>query len=154
MTDETKFISEFVRESNTIEGINRDPLDHEIRETERFLSLPAVGVGDLRQLAIAYGGGRARLREQPGMDVCVGNHLPPSGGPKIKEMLVELLDELDGSDPWVWHNKYETLHPFMDGNGRTGRALWLWQMQNAGDPLTPLRFLHAFYYQTLAGART
>jgi Fic family protein len=36
----------------------------------------------------------------------------------------------------------------MDGNGRSGRAIWLWQMlrQEGG---APLGFLHHFYYQTL-----
>ena len=40
-------------------------------------------------------------------------------------------------------------HPFTDGNGRSGRALWLWQMNNHA----PFGFLHTFYYQTLENSR-
>lgn len=55
-------------------------------------------------------------------------------------------------DPWKMHVAFEKLHPFMDGNGRTGRALWAWHMKQLGlDPFA-LSFLHRFYYQTLAAA--
>jgi hypothetical protein len=52
-----------------------------------------------------------------------------------------------GGLPLEAHVRYETLHPFTDGNGRTGRALWYWMM--VGSSRADLGFLHAFYYQTL-----
>ena len=53
--------------------------------------------------------------------------------------------------PFGIHLRYETLHPFMDGNGRSGRILWAWQMLHHDiAPGIRLGFLHAFYYQTLA----
>ena len=52
--------------------------------------------------------------------------------------------------PYDIHRRYETLHPFMDGNGRSGRILWAWQMIHHDiRPGLSLGFLHAFYYQTL-----
>lgn len=45
------------------------------------------------------------------------------------------------------------LHPFMDGNGRTGRAVWAWAMQRDGQDPFALSFLHRFYYQTLEYSR-
>jgi len=41
----------------------------------------------------------------------------------------------------------------MDGNGRTGRAIWAWQMQRLGRDPFALPFLHRFYYQTLEAIR-
>ncbi len=55
--------------------------------------------------------------------------------------------------PYISHVAYENLHPFTDGNGRSGRALWLWQMMHGTmrqvNMARDLGFLHTFYYQTL-----
>ena len=59
-----------------------------------------------------------------------------------------MLEEMSETDPWVFHVQYERLHPFTDGNGRSGRALWAWQMMRRREGLA-LGFLHRFYYQTL-----
>lgn len=62
--------------------------------------------------------------------------------PYNRPAFVSLPGEAD--PPWEVHIAYEMLHPFTDGNGRSGRMLWAWQMRNF-----PLDFLHTFYYQTL-----
>ena len=140
----------FLKESNQIEGISEDPGVGQISAAELFLDLPRVEVRDLCAVVSVFQPG-AVLRDRPGLDVWVGDYYPPRGGPDVRDRLEELLlplvraGEPGVQNPHYVHCEYENLHPFTDGNGRSGRLLWLWQMQQA-----PLGFLHHFYYQTLA----
>lgn len=142
----------FIRESNRIEGIKRRPTKSELDAHTRFMALDTIIVSDLEQFVSIYQPG-AVLRDRVGLNVRVGNHHPPPGGPKIRAALLEILERLETDTPYRTHAAYEFLHPFTDGNGRSGRALWAWQMRRryAGHPLG---FLHHFYYQSLdANAR-
>jgi len=145
-------LAKFVRESNAIEGIYRDPTDAEIEATERFLVLPEIMISSLEALVGVYQSD-AVLRNRSDLNVRVGSHVAPRGGTKLIGDLNKLLRDINGFDisPWHAHVEYETLHPFTDGNGRSGRALWLWMIEKMGG--TPLGFLHAFYYQTLENSR-
>ncbi len=137
----------FVTESNKIEGILRTPTAAEINEFHRFMELGAMNVNELERFVKVYQPD-AKLRDKPNLNVRVGNHYPPSGGPEIRRELAVLLNS--DKNPFQTHIAYETLHPFTDGNGRSGRMLWAWQMRNS--PRLDLGFLHAFYYQTLNSA--
>lgn len=144
-------LEEFVRESNRIEGIARDPTAVEMSAHIEFINVMFPKTSDLEMFVDSIAPGH-RLRDQHGLDVRVGDHIAPRGCPEIRATLDALLERVaQGADlyhPWQAHIDYETLHPFTDGNGRSGRALWLWQMQAA-----PIGFLHKFYYQTLSGVR-
>ena len=134
---------DFIRESNRIEGIVREPYEGEIDAHREFLALTEITVADIQRFVGAVAA--APLRSEPGMDVQVGNHIPPRGGREIVLRLENLLAYMEKHGAYKTHLAYEKLHPFMDGNGRSGRALWLWMM----DDDVPLGFLHKFYYQTL-----
>ncbi len=142
----------FIDESNRIEGITRAPTLAEIEEHNRFMALDKITINDLSRFVECYQPG-AKLRSQPGMDVVVGQRFPPLGGETVILGFNELLHRVNerAIKPWAAHVEYEHLHPFMDGNGRSGRVLWYWMMLRDGNPLTKLGFLHAFYYQTLKG---
>ena len=144
------FLKEFVRESNRIEGIIRDPTIDEIKAHGEFIHLPRVTVKDLENFVRVVAPGHV-LRNQTGLDVEVGNHYPPLGGKYVKDELENQLRNLHSTAPHFVHLKYEWLHPFTDGNGRSGRVLWLWCMdkRNLLDIALRRGFLHNFYYQTL-----
>lgn len=143
----------FVAESNRIEGINRDPTQREIDAHAVFLSLRTITVADME--AFVRDVAEADLRRERGMNVRVGSHFPPSGGPTIETELKNILVVANVGDwtPFDVHREYEGLHPFMDGNGRSGRALWAWQMLRDGEDPFALPFLHRWYYQSLEDAR-
>jgi Fic family protein len=146
-------LSNFIRESNAIEGIRRDTTKAEISLYEMFLGLNEVYVQDMRNLVAAIQP-MAELRNRVGLNVYVGNHIPLAGSPEIKRKLEVILGDARGSvHPWLIHLEYETLHPFTDGNGRSGRALWAWQMIHQHGYDLSLGFLHKYYYQTLEMSR-
>ena len=143
----------FIRESNRIEGLHHDPTEGEINAHAAFLALRTVTVADM-ELFVARVQPDAALRRRKGQNVWVGHHRPPPGGPKIETTLGALVLGVGRSHERAYeaHCRYETLHPFTDGNGRSGRVLWLWMM--GGIEVVPLGFLHSFYYQALSNSRS
>ncbi len=153
MTEETediRYIRDYVIESNRIENIHRPPNKREIHAHVEFIARDRLDIPALEHF-VGQVQPNAYLRSVAGMDVRVGPHVPVMGGPIVPFQLMGILAAVnaDQIDPWTAHCRYETLHPFMDGNGRSGRAIWLWQTwrRNAGRPT--LGFLHRFYYETL-----
>ncbi len=149
-------IGQFLRESNEIEAIFKYPSDDQIESVEAFLGWDLLTVGIMSGMANIFQPG-VLLRDKVGLDVMVGGHLPPRGGPEIRAQLEDILDLVvhDRLTPWRAHCLYEHLHPFTDCNGRTGRLLWLWHMKECSPGYSyQIPFLHKFYYQSLDEADT
>lgn len=133
----------FVRESNAIEGIYRPVRQDEVLAMEQFLELDEVILPNILELLKELEPDR-RLRDRVGLDAL----LAPAGGPRVTARLCELLEQAccEELSPYEAYVQFQLLHPFTDGNGRTGRALWYWMMQQDA----PEGFLQTYYHQSLS----
>lgn len=148
-----KEITEFLKESNAIEGvydavslkqaktaweylIKQKVLTHDVvLKTHKLLmlrqNLKPKHKGYYRdcevRIAGRYGVHFWEIREQ--MDKWLGD----------VAVSVE-LPGIDGHHIQLDHIEYERIHPFVDGNGRTGRMFMNWQRLKAG---LPILIIHA-----------
>lgn len=149
------YLHRFISESNMIEHIFDYDEDNETKIYKIFLNRNHITIDFLKAFVQAIQPG-VLLRDRIGLNVQVGQHIPIPGGPAVVTEFMDLLEWANNwyNDLWKTHIDYETLHPFTDGNGRSGRVLWLWQMQRRNTfTAESLTFLHSFYYQTLGKSR-
>lgn len=113
-----------------------------LRFIERHAKKKRIGYEDVLKLHAVIASnvmdqGRAgRYRD---IRVRVGTYLPPAPE-MVSGMMAELLEWWSArSAKWspvissaVIHYQFEAIHPFADGNGRTGRALALWELYRRG----------------------
>lgn len=79
----------------------------------------------------------------------------------VEEKLTELIDKFNNSDEDIitkvscFHADFEKIHPFIDGNGRTGRLLLNLELMKNGYPITVIRNEdREEYYNVLGAAQT
>ncbi|MDT8328445.1 MAG: hypothetical protein RQ750_13860 [Roseovarius sp.] len=136
----------FASESNMIEGIRYT--SPEVEQAHHDFLGQDISITSLVEF-VSVCQPDAILRNRPGVPcVRVGNHTAPPSGPDVE---AELLRIIGIKNPWEQHCAYETLHPFTDCNGRSGRAIWLHRhIHDDHDPAAAARgFLHSWYYHTL-----
>ncbi len=105
--------------------------------------LMAVGVMDQ--------GDAGRYRSIP---VRVGKHFPPPPQ-EVSGLMFELLEWWNRESvklspvlsSAILHYRFEAIHPFADGNGRTGRALALWELFRRGFDTHHIFSVDEFYWE-------
>jgi Fic family protein len=80
---------------------------------------------------------------------------PPQEGVLVESLMGNLIDFIhaeDGLDPLlrmaIVHHQFESIHPFYDGNGRTGRILNLLMLQRDGLLDIPVLYLSRYITTT------
>lgn len=87
------------------------------------------------------------------VQVTVGGHYPPDGMIMQGQLYgwgIDMLEHWQDLDPKEMHVRFEKIHPFVDGNGRTGRMLMWWHEKKLGREPTLIRSNEAdrhYYYQ-------
>jgi len=117
------WVGEFVRVSNRMAGIVREPTPAEIGAHRGLLatnSLCAENLAVFVQHVAPGAGWRAFDSGDAGRDANAG----PRGD---LETIVRAAKSKRASAAEI-HRLYRLLRPFTDANGRCGRALWMWQM--------------------------
>lgn len=86
--------------------------------------------------------------------VRVGHYLPPA--PEMVSGLMSELLEWWNKEAVQWspvltsgiiHHRFEDIHPFADGNGRTGRTLALWELYRRGFDTHHIFSVDEFYWE-------
>ncbi|MBE8182025.1 MAG: Fic family protein [Candidatus Portiera sp.] len=117
-------------------------------------------------------GNKAGIRSQAGTVIKNQNtgeviYTPPQDPTEIKDLMQELLEYINldsGEHPLIKmaliHHQFESIHPFFDGNGRTGRILNLLYLIQAKRLSLPVLYLSRFinhnkseYYRLLQAVR-
>jgi len=88
------------------------------------------------------------------MAVRVGGYFPPSPG-EVSGLMFELLtwwnQESAKLSPVlssaILHYRFEAIHPFADGNGRSGRALAMWELYRRGFDTHHIFSVDEFYWE-------
>ena len=113
---------------------------------EEIFRLHKIIAGDVMDQGAA---GRYRT-----IQVRVGRHVPPPSQ-DVSGLMFELLEwwnkESAKLSPVlssaILHYRFEAIHPFADGNGRTGRALALWELYRRGFDTHHIFSVDEFYWE-------
>lgn len=164
----TELTPEHVRESNLIEGFDDPSMDAcGLAAWARLRGVETLKLEDLsvlHRVVVARqpdprwtarqnltGSWRGELRE---MDLTVGGRTCPPWQevPELMEDWLRAMENWEMCDPREMHVQYEVMHPWADGNGRTGRLLMWWHEVQLGRRPTLVRYAEVQrYYDWFSG---
>ena len=144
-------------------------ISSEIKETLRYRNALYQGVNSIKQRPLSIGTICEICSTIREVDVNIRNlpgttlmndltqekiYTPPEGEDHLRTLLTNwqnYLHQEDGVDPLiklaVQHYQFEAIHPFTDGNGRTGRIINLLFLVDKGLLDTPVLYLSRYIIQ-------
>jgi Fic family protein len=134
-------MEQHIRESNLIEGIDDPKADKQSMKAWKWLET-RVGINEQVLLELHKRITAGQLPESESghfrtIQVYVGNHTPPLAF-IVPERVDAWLRNFMLDTPKSAHVAFEIIHPFVDGNGRTGRMLMWWHELKLGQKPTLL----------------
>jgi len=145
-----------------------------VRGYEQVTSTKLLTNGLIKQAQAEIEGNSAGFRSQGGTALKNDQtneivYVPPQGLSNIEDNMKNLEDFINRNDLCDWdplvkmaviHHQFESIHPFFDGNGRTGRIINILYLVQQGLLDTPILYLSRYinnnkpdYYRLLQAVR-
>ena len=129
-----------------------------LRYVEKKAKLKTIRHDHVLELHRILAGGDVMDQGEAGayrtINVRVGEHFPPNHqdvSPLMFELLTWWNEEAPKLSPIlsssILHYQFENIHPFADGNGRTGRALALWELYRRGFDTHHIFSIDEYYWE-------
>lgn len=140
-------IKRLIHQSNLIEGYDDPEMDAQGLWAWRYLlELPFdhLKAGDVMKVQKIITNTQDDLQpDQRGyyrkVAVMVGGRVCPTSA-MVPHLMENWLLDYQAMDPIIAHVRFEHIHPFVDGNGRTGRLLLWWTQMHLEETLTKITF--------------
>jgi Fic/DOC family len=147
MTPTKKNFAFLFHESNLIEGFNSPAFDgRQLVAWKYLLKVPYLELNIGHILKVQKLVTLLQRDLQPGwrghfrkIDVYIGGH-PALMPHRIEEAMARWVDSYPDMDPVKAHVLFEKVHPFVDGNGRTGRLLLWWMQMHRKELLSKITY--------------
>ena len=142
------FWHSLARQSREIEGITYGVED--AGDRLRKFVFGELTPGSVRNFCFAEAGAITIICGRDQDKLC------PPGGLDIQAKFITLIKEAAEPNASLWgtHASFLWLHPFTDGNGRTARAIFLWQALRRSPiyarRLDAIPLLQVLYYESLS----
>lgn len=141
-----------IHQSNLIEDVDSAEEDVQSMEAWAYIihkkRLTYENIMELHKLIMVNSLPAHELGHVRKVSVYVGNWVPPNpviADYQFRNWVLDMQNWLK-LDPKEMHVRFETIHPFIDGNGRTGRMLMWWHESKLGREPTLIKYRDRYAY--------